>query len=877
MTFIDVQIHGYRKGHQLLASSIELSRDDQATVDRLSDIAGPLRPKELFAPYLSMYPLPSGSYYVVAKTWQDLAVSRAGCVRTKSLILDTQVWSRSPHPFTFLRLLSSSQLPNEIEAIRIQLQEALEVYLPPAPKFNVNEMMEALFLEEPKPVVVFDAPEPEVIALHLLTSLWPDMRRRFALSTFALSPRKIGGRDIDLVFAPSSVRAKFSDWPGRRVEGRLLQIERHRWTRTIVNRTFEAPVPRLLSDSDITLLGNRERESAVALRIALLWEELFEKLNQTPTAALGLLDIANSGMVNSAEALKLLEPRLVKTMSRAENGLLPSDAWEFVGSITWKMQEHFIPAIKRAVENFVIYLSEKAPDGIIGLLQQSGREKVIDRLIPSIAIGLGNGAPARAKSVLIRLPTDVIARLVSQGGSLAGYVAGDDELIEKIGVALFEVERELADKVGMTLLPFIVEDRQFPAAVPIFGKLDTQGVALQLHRLREANDFQATQLSRMLVDRAREIGGLPVVRDTLIVLGVSARSVELLALTIEPVVDDVLWLLDEISLSKAISTALLIDVLRRADEIQLTKLLSSKALAERVIAALPDDALDIVTRAILQENLPIDEYVSLIRILFPKLDDIRKLELSRHVLGRGIRNRFDGDEAETLFMLFDIFGTQLDGAWVVREGLNCNVSNEVASRNLIIFEKAPLSTRHCIITAANDIARVLKERLVIELTEDAYEACARLMLDAEKNMPRSILVDAASQLLPSLLRAKNQPVSLLIAALFPILYQELATSRELPELMKLFYFFDWDRCKTARNELVSAFMSSSSWKPGDLALTAFRCHDVVKVFKQIANSYYGDKYLVRIEDDLGNFNEDEKIVIKKLISELLSDKLQKKY
>lgn len=114
MTFIDVQIHGYRKGHQLLASSIELSKDDQAVVDRLSDIAGPLRPKELIEPYLSMYPLPSGSYYVVAKTWQDLSVSRAGCVRTKSLILDTQLWSQSSHPFAFLRLLSSPQLPNEM-------------------------------------------------------------------------------------------------------------------------------------------------------------------------------------------------------------------------------------------------------------------------------------------------------------------------------------------------------------------------------------------------------------------------------------------------------------------------------------------------------------------------------------------------------------------------------------------------------------------------------------------------------------------------------------------------------------------------------------------------------------------------------------------
>ena len=93
MITADVQIHGYRKGHQLLASSIVLPKDDQAVVDRLSDVAGPLRPKEQFVPYLSAYPLPSGTHYVVARTWQDLGVPRAGCVRTKSVLINILAWS----------------------------------------------------------------------------------------------------------------------------------------------------------------------------------------------------------------------------------------------------------------------------------------------------------------------------------------------------------------------------------------------------------------------------------------------------------------------------------------------------------------------------------------------------------------------------------------------------------------------------------------------------------------------------------------------------------------------------------------------------------------------------------------------------------------
>ena len=74
---VDRQIHGYRQGHQLLAASSPLPKPDQSLVDRLSDVAGPLRPREQFEPYLTVYPLPSGERVVMARTWQDTTVARA--------------------------------------------------------------------------------------------------------------------------------------------------------------------------------------------------------------------------------------------------------------------------------------------------------------------------------------------------------------------------------------------------------------------------------------------------------------------------------------------------------------------------------------------------------------------------------------------------------------------------------------------------------------------------------------------------------------------------------------------------------------------------------------------------------------------------------
>jgi hypothetical protein len=142
----------------------------------------------------------------------------------------------------------------------------------------------------------------------------------------------------------------------------------------------------------------------------------------------------------------------------------------------------------------------------------------------------------------------------------------------------------------------------------------------------------------------------------------------------------------------------------------------------------------------------------------------------------------------------------------------------------------------------------LRERGSFDLDSAASEACVQLLFEAEKAAPRAALA-AAGHLLPMLMRQRNDPVSPLIAASFPLIYREFAKKDDVPELLKFVPFFDWDRCKAARHELVSAFMSSS-WAPGDLALTAWRCNDLGKILRRTAKAYGGDRYISRVEADL---------------------------
>ena len=290
---VDQQQHGYRSGHQLLASSLRLSREDQDTVDRLSDLSGPLRPGETFSPYLTMYPLPSANHYVVARTWQDLNAPRAGCVLTRSLLVPSSLWLHLDNPASLVALLRPVEAGEKATPLEFAQTNTT---LPSVSNLRATELVEAIFLENRQPIIVFDAPDSEIepIALRLLTALWPSLRRSFATCTFALAPRKIGGRDFDLMFAPKLARTRFSDWPGRRIDFAGSYSARHRWSSTVTAQIFQSESPSLAAQDALGVLKDDMRGDESSLRLSLLWNELSEKASTTPTAVLGLLDILNT-------------------------------------------------------------------------------------------------------------------------------------------------------------------------------------------------------------------------------------------------------------------------------------------------------------------------------------------------------------------------------------------------------------------------------------------------------------------------------------------------------------------------------------------------------------------------------------------------------
>lgn len=868
VTTANVQLHGYRKGHQLLGSTVELSRDDQATIDRMSDAAGPLRPREEFKSYLSAYPLPSGKFYVVARTWQDLTVPRAGCVRTKSVLIDVEIWSQQPPLSAILKLLDPAALPDHTGVVPVVLDEDSYDLLPRGPKFGANDLVEALFLEDAKPVAVFDAPDPELIAIRLLKALWPDLRRRFALSTFALSPRKIGDRDFDLVFVPLNAKSRFADWPGRRVDGRESKTDRHRWTGAIARRIFEAPIPSLLSDRDLDLLGEHDADSPAALRIALLWAELLDKSNKMPAAVLGLLDIANSGMVNQHSALELLEPRLVEATRMAADVLPPDDAWEFVSALVRKMQGHNLPRGRLALNQLACFLATDEPGGAIKLMRQPDPQAAIDQLVTSLAIGIAQAKATLVEEALGDASADIVARLVSRDATLARRVATEKALAKKMVSVLTQAETEHADGAAAKMVPYLTDDWQMPLASLVFSRFDSDDVVESLTRLQHANNTSSVELGTALLARARKLKILAIARNVIVSNGEWAQRDALLGHAIDPSEADLLWVLDEPRLSKRLVSVLVSDLLRRATDKQLAKMLGGPRLTERVMGHLPDNSLSLITRALNHDSLAITTYASIIRAAMPRLDSIHQVDMAKQVLSRCLTQRFDGDEVDLLSMLLNTIGQQLDAQWAVRIGLERDVEAETASRNLSAFAQTVGAAHKRILSAVSELARTLQGRQGFDFPEWGNETCAKLFFEAE-HTDQTALVDAAGWLVPSLLRARRQPVSLMIAALFPMLYKELVQKDDVPELFKFVPFLDWDRSKIARRDLVDAFLSSD-WQPGDLALTACRCDDIDRILNQVARSFRGGEYLDSIEQDLKRLQAADRLAIQRALSDVRS-------
>jgi hypothetical protein len=857
---INQQLHGYRNGHQLLSASAKLSREDQDAVDRLSDMAGPLRPGETFNPYLTSYPLPSGTHYVIARTWQDLSAPRAGCVLTRSLLVPMPFWQHVENLAEFLALLSPLE-PGE-RASPLELKP-VSLALPIVEDSRTIELVEALFLETRQPIVFFDSAEAENITVRLLSALWPSLKRGFAACTFALAPRKIEGRDFDLLFAPKSARARFNEWSGRRIDVDNSKTPRHRWSAATSAQVFKSERPSFIANDALGLLKDESRGDESALRLSLLWNELAAKAETTPTAVLGLVDILNSLQGSAPEQVDKLQPLLERAIWRVTRESSTQQAWRFVSTLAGKL-ENRIPGtnVREMINLAAESLAERDPEAALTFL---GAESNEARTVPAIVMaGLGHGISGnveRLRSVLAQLPPHVGTRLLALSSAflrdiLLAASQHPSQWVSLLEGMLLSAGREERRGLRRQLAPRLDNAVFAPLVPPLLDGASANELVEFTLQIGESTGFEIPEFDEPLGNTARDEESLRMLRNAVVTKfdGVGANRFLLSTLRVDT--RDIAWIGAEMPPDRA--RRLLVQLLEGASDRSLLSVLRNPITREQIMEILAGDlALGAtqIARALSLGDLRVDRFMDMGLSALPNLNPPQRDALQHHLLARAL-GEADTDDPRVAMLVAEA-GSRTDAYQLVRLATSEGAAASRVGKNVVIFESSPSEVREQIVKHIDELSERLVRRETANLGQAAYEAWAKMIASARDP---DVRLRAASSTLAYALRLKTFPVSSLIVVAFPVVHKQLLISKEGDEvnipaflLLPMSFFVDWDRAGSARKELVDAFVRSN-WPPADLLVTAMEADIEKFVFDRLSRTSSGCTYLKYIEEDISRLD-----------------------
>ena len=868
MAGFDQQLHGYRQGHQLLSSTIRLPKADQDLIDRLSDVAGPLSPGERFAPYLTLYPLPSETHYVVARTWQDFEAPRAGCVRTRSVLVPMSEWQEMQDLASIVATATEAGADQPAER---RAPSAVAALLPPVDPLQGTELIEALFLEERAPIVVFDAESPEPLALRLTTALWPGFRRTFSMSTFARSPRTIGRRSFDLVFASKEARSRFADWKGRRIDGRKRGQARHPWSAPIVAQVLSAPAPSLKSLDALGEMSSDAVGSESALRVSLLWDDLRRKLPSSPTAALGMLDIANTRKVRQVDLIRELEPALARSAAMAATTMQAADAWRYLGALIQKLEGLRPPmSVAKSIRSAAVDLASRHPVETLEVLSSLNVEPQRELLVSAAADGLSRSLDLNVAELLGRLDGKDLLDLLFASASLAKGMVGSFPVFSfALAAALRTADDDVRAEARRRLLGLLVDDSHVEPARLLVNDLDADALVKEAAHVHAVNGLSSAEIRSVLVERARALQAETVLRDAVSGMGASAGGDALVEETLHQTPADLDWLLTSPTLKRSRRIELIRSLIAAANSLQLRGMLASHGTLTRTIASLNaadgSDA-ELLSRIAYNVAMPGRDFATLVVALLPKL----KGRIGTELIGKAIELALPQEPNEVssaaLDRLLSAADDKLNGGRVMRVGVQRGVSPAAASRNLLAFGRAPVAARRSLLNGVEEMASAMTGRHQMDISTEGAEAAAKLLWDSG-SVTANGFIRASTILLPFVLGDRREAASPLIAAAFPPVYRELAKDNAFDMLSLMFVFLDWDKCKSARRRLIDAFVRSD-WRISDIAIAAVRAGDPVRIMGRIARERGGEKVLRGLIADLDQISEEERKPIRAALKEL---------
>ncbi len=878
------QKHGYRNGHQLLEGTIRLERTDQDAVDRLSDLSGQIRPGEIIPSYLTIYPLPSGSHMVVARTWPDLSAPRAGCVLTRSVFVPRRYWESAAN-ITDVIALAGSSPGQDVVSGTVDLRD--EGQIPVVSEPRAAELVEALFFEQRKPIVVFEAESAELLATRLITAFWPAFRSSFALCTYALGPRKIGGREFDLVFAPKSVRSRFSPWPGRKIDAGPPKAARHRWALSIGDAIFRAPAPSLAAPDSLGLLTSGRADES-AFRKTLLWRELAEKASTTPSAILGLLDIVNSQPGLAHDAMKSSLPLIVGGIENAIDTTPAPEAWRFLETLYGKVEgRDGLEALGLEIAKDAEELAAFDANAAVGFSQKFADD---NETIPvGLLLGVGDGLVKAKSSIdLHGLPARVGSFLLASSDDFARELARrirEGTVPAETILPFLQAGESLWREQAAHKLTLQANAPSFAALLPVLlrRKSPDQAAAAAVEVIR-LSGLAFEEFDDAIIAANRDEASMRQTRDVVVAEVDPARADRFLVKTLTLSASDIEWL-SRGAVAGPRAAWLLASVLNEQSDRSIVEAQRNGVVRRQMLETLATStsgAQHAIAKLIVLGAPTIEELLEFGPIAINGLErgQLRD-DLVNTVLERALIEAKPTDKRVEQLVQAHI--GDVGARTVIWWSTNENVANVRLADNLGILQRLRPADKLSLSHVIDDLCDRLARRTGPAIDEQICSAWASLLWDARTSSPAAHL-RAASLTLSAVIDRTLQPVGELLAAAFPAVYQELVsrTEEEQDGLLALvmalprMFVSDWDQAKPARHGLVDAFMNSN-WPPSYLLLAASRAGIVDRICLRVLRQKGGKKFLDRAIGDLARLNVSQVASIRQALKALDGDALQNEW
>jgi hypothetical protein len=880
-------LHGYRRGHELLAGSVRLPRAIADLVTRLSDLSGSMVSGWEFTSYLTGYPLRGAGYFALARTWEDENAARAGCVLTHTLLIPLDAWNIACDPRAFSDLFASVEELRSEDRFKKPLQ--LDVKSAPAhrpvslPRGMAVDFVRKYFGEGHRPLAWFDCPEPEETAWAVVRVLWPALREQFSWCTASLQPRSLDFRLIDLQFAPAASYPRFHKIPRERViagEPEKVGQAGEPWCVPCAQWIFSGQLPGPV-DAEIRAFGPSMQEDPTLMRHLFLARDLSERVDSSPTAGAGLLDVAEAlapgadaaveykanaarKAVDAAmaappeEAIKCLFLVGERLTNEAFQGIADEIGSELSAGVDELSSEHAREALlmpERVVSRVDLTTTPYFRGLVRGLTQCAGEtpsDLVCLREFDKTAPYLIAASPPIAAGYLRGLRSAGDAQPGRE--ALVGWLAGLDSPA---------LQHSLREEV----LPEIRDDLDVDLVEQLCRNLPSDDVGISLSALAKGTDGFAPQKVLAILQE--------------VVAGQYPDEVRAWAVPWKQWTSGVVSLVSSTFSADAVGFGEIVgfdaeDGKRGAD--LLTSFLRT-CISPRVPGWLKDSArqsADWLVRLIsLGDGMPASTSAMLERLL-PELRLVPVASQSdlRPVMASLSRFPFWPSLADvTLRSAVTGFveGTLGEGAcreWFSEAWASTWV-REVSRVDLVaalIYPVSGMERRERAFRWLAFAPSALYERraslvpgLFWELVSERRFGWTPAMGNAWADIIRRVLhatpgstaVKVCADVIQFAFDHTGDSMGLVVAAAFYPVYRAVCDSNWTPaEVSDLFGWFDWDKAKELRKGLVRAFVSSD-WSPGDLALSA--CEDeqlLRKLVKRILRSRDGEHYVTAMLNDL---------------------------